>query len=95
MPAKPKADEAKIADALARTEQSALLEACLRAIPYPHQIKALNLGEPPTVRFSWRDASYRVSTSGYVEEADRGMLIGTDRAILMGALISRAIVGAA
>lgn len=69
-----------------------LLELVLRGLPYSNQIKNIDTqSESQAIRFDWRDTRYRVYTVGEygldVEEVGNGVLIGSDRAILMRALL--------
>lgn len=69
-----------------------LLELILRGLPYSNQIKNIDTqSESQAVRFDWRGARYRVYTVGEygldVEEVGNGVLIGSDKAILMAGLL--------
>lgn len=68
-----------------------IIELLVRAIPYPHQIGHILIGEKD-VRFDWRGARYRVDENGHVEEVQGGLLAGSDRAILMQQCIAMAEV---
>ncbi len=62
----------------------------IMGIPYPSQIKNLDTAsDEGAVRFDWRGVRYRVSGTFMVEEVGDGVLTGTDRAILMGAILKR------
>lgn len=69
---------------------SKLIELIIIALPYPFQMRDIDIGAD-YVRFTWRGARYHVTERG-VEEVGDGVLIGSDRAILMRALIDSARV---
>jgi len=54
----------------------------IRALPYPDQMRDLQIASD-YVEFTWRTARYRVTQSFWVDEVGDGVLIGTERAILM------------
>jgi len=69
-------------------QNTKILEKVIRAVPYPAQIKEIDLvSEDTAIRFRWRGDVYRVSETLGVETCDRGCLVGSDIAILMQALI--------
>lgn len=69
-------------------EKSKLIEQVYSRVPYSAQIKNLDAAsEQDAIRFDWRGERYRVEASGHVQECQNGFLAGTDRAILMQALI--------
>lgn len=64
--------------------QSQIIELLINAIPYPNQIKEIDITtEEDSVRFSWRNSRYRVSKTLSVDQIQNGCLIGSDEAILM------------
>jgi hypothetical protein len=63
-----------------------LIELVIRALPYPSQIRDIEIAAN-YVEFSWRGARYRVNEVFGVDEVGDGVLVGTDRAILMRACI--------
>jgi len=63
-----------------------LIEIICRAVPYPYLIRNIEI-KNEEVRFDWRGVRYRVSGHLFVEEVRDGILIGSDRAILMKALL--------
>lgn len=66
-----------------------MVELIFRAMPYPHQVKTL-AHEGDAIRFEWRGVTYRVSHMFGVDEVQGGMLVGSDRAILVRELLNRA-----
>lgn len=71
-------------------KQGKLIEIVLAGIPYPEQIKNIDIDtESEAIRFTWRGVRYRVSGSGFVEEIGDGVLIGSDRAILMRHILQK------
>jgi hypothetical protein len=73
--------------------QAQLVTAIVQAMPYPTQL-SFDLSEDSAVRFTWRGVDFRVSLSGDVEEVGNGVLISTDRAILVSALVGPALAKA-
>lgn len=72
-----------------------LLTLIIQTIPYPQQIKEIDTTtEDDAIQFTWRACRYRVSDNRHVEEVGDGVLIGSDRAILMGHLLLIAEFGA-
>jgi hypothetical protein len=69
-----------------------LLELIIRALPYPSQIRELEI-EENAVRFVWRSQRFRVSTSMRAETVGNGVLIGDDASILLSSLIEREFIG--
>lgn len=70
-------------------ETAKLIERIYRSVPYPHQVSGLDFtSESGAVRFTWRGATYRVSHTNHVEEVGDGVLIGSDKAILMERIIT-------
>lgn len=71
-------------------KQGKIIELVIAGIPYPNQIRELDVDtEKAAIRFTWRGSSYRVSDTGHVEEVQKGMLIGSDKAILMSHLLAK------
>ena len=70
------------------------IELLLRALPYPEQIRNITIGAHG-VRFDWRNARYRVTEKGGVEQVQQGALTGSDNAILMQRCIALAQVNEA
>ena len=72
--------------------QSDILEALLSTLPNASQIKDIDLSSPDTVRFAWRGTRFRVSgEGGFTEEVGDGVLICSNQAELMGALVHRGL----
>ena len=66
------------------------VELVYRAIPYSTSISELDFtSDPNAIRFKWRGTTYRVSDTLHVEEVGDGVLVGSDRAILIEALLKR------
>lgn len=63
------------------------IELVIRNIPFPHQVKNIEDDGDSAVLFDWRNVRYRVTSVGFCDEVGDGVLIGTDRAILMQALL--------
>lgn len=64
-----------------------LIEAIVRAVPYPNQITDWDLSGYLAVRFTWRGIRFRVSLEGYVEEIQGVFGVGNNISILMEKLI--------
>jgi hypothetical protein len=68
--------------------KSELLEAVIKALPYPQHITELDLSAEDSIRLVWRKSNkFRISLSGFVEEVGDGVLIGSDISILFEALL--------
>lgn len=68
-----------------------MLEAIVKATPYPGQIREWDLdGEPGAVRFTWRGIRFMVSDDLFVETVEDGLLSGGEMSILLQALLRRA-----
>ncbi len=66
-----------------------LIQLVISRIPYPAQICSINtVAENNAIRFDWRGGRYRITLNFEVEECVDGMLCGSDKTILMQALIS-------
>ena len=63
------------------------MEILINSIPYPDQMKGISLDEENAIRFTWRSTTYRFSSKDLIEEVDGGFLVGSDKSILMSALI--------
>lgn len=63
-----------------------IIELLIRAIPYPDQMRDLDIATN-YVEFTWRGTRYRVTEFYGVDEVGDGVLIGSDSAILIRALI--------
>jgi hypothetical protein len=68
--------------------QAKLVEALIKSLPYPTQIKNIDFSEEDMVRFEWRGATYLYGGND-VAECENGCLRGSDRAILMRTLLER------
>lgn len=69
--------------------QATLIELLIAALPYPEQIKNIDLEQKTQVRFDWRGNRYRVTTDLGVDEVHGRTLHGTDGAMLMRELLRR------
>jgi hypothetical protein len=59
-----------------------------RVLPCPDQIANDDVpGDPESYRFRWRGNNFRVDKSLFVEEYGDGLLIGSDLAMLLQALL--------
>jgi len=67
-----------------------IVELMIRAMPYPDQMRDLDIGAD-SVEFTWRGTRFRVTKSYGVDEVGDGVLIGSDKAILVAALIRFAL----
>jgi hypothetical protein len=75
------------------TTKGELIEAIMRAVPYPQHINAIDLdSEADAIRFTWRGDRFRVSTTLFVETSDGHFLNGGNLSILMEQLIKRGMV---
>lgn len=63
-----------------------IMEILIRAIPYPDHMRDFDISAD-SVEFTWRGTRYRVTKSFGVDEVGDGVLIGSDRAILVRACI--------
>lgn len=69
-------------------KKASLVERVYRSIPYSMGISNLDItSEENAIRFDWRGTRYRVDANGGTEEVGNGVLIGSDCAILMEAII--------
>lgn len=59
-----------------------IIEMLIRALPYPEQMTGIEVAEN-AVEFTWRTRRYRVTKALGVDEVGDGVLIGSDRAILL------------
>jgi len=66
----------------------ATFEIIIRALPYPEQMRNIEIAAD-YVEFMWRGTRYRITESLRVDEIGDGVLVGSDRAILMQACIER------
>lgn len=65
-----------------------LLSTVLIALPYTHLMSDIDMHSSPDVlRFTWRGTRYRVSETFGVDEVGDGVLIGSDKAILLERLL--------
>ena len=64
-----------------------IIEAVLRSIPYPDQMRDFDLSNECSVRFTWRGSRFRVSDTGYAEESSNHCLSGSNASILLTALV--------
>lgn len=68
--------------------QSAAIEYLISSIPYPNQIRDIDLSYAPAVYFTWRSGRYKVELStGSVDRVEGQCLIGDDLSILMRRLL--------
>jgi len=68
-----------------------IIELVYRAIPYSDQIRELEI-DTNAIYFIWRGAKYKVSSSLMIGEIEGGMVIKSDKAILMEQLIKRVTI---
>lgn len=65
-----------------------ILEKVISIIPYPNQITDVDLTTSyNAIRFTWRGDRFRVSENLNVEQVDRGLLMGTNAALLLSTLL--------
>ena len=64
-------------------------EVVLNGLPYVKQINDIDFREENAVCFKWRGTTYRVSGACYVEEVGDGILVGSDKAILLRELLKK------
>lgn len=70
-----------------------VIQAIVKGMPYPDQIKDWDTTQHEQVRFSWRNSGrFRVSCNGMVEEVGDGVLISSDITIFIEASIKRHLV---
>ena len=62
---------------------------CLQIIPYPSQIRNLDIHEDKAIRFTWRGERFRITTSLNCESVADGMRIGTNSTILLRRLLQK------
>jgi hypothetical protein len=67
-----------------------IFELVLAALPYCNQITDIDFHGTEVVRFTWRGARFQISSTLQVEEVEDGMLLSTDKTILLRALLERA-----
>ena len=63
-----------------------ILTTIVQRIPYPNQMKDIVVGDRD-VRFTWRGTRYSVNANRGIDEVGDGVLIGSDSAILMRAVV--------
>jgi hypothetical protein len=71
-----------------------VVEAIFKTIPYPEQIRELDLdGEPTAIRFTWRGTRFRVDYKDRIstEEVQGKLLSGTDICLLMDVLLQQKV----
>jgi hypothetical protein len=70
-----------------------LIETLVCVLPYPDQIKDLEIlsrdTNDPEIRFRWRSKRYRLTSHLSVQSIDGGLLAGCDNSILIEALLRR------
>ncbi len=74
---------------MSEVTKSAIWERILQRLPYPDQIRAVDLTHDTDVRFAWRGDRFRVGSNFDVDEVGDGVLIGSNISILLGALLKR------
>lgn len=75
------------------SSQGQVLEVLLNAVPYPNQIKNIDLSYDKAVYFTWRSSRFKVELStGSVDVSEGQMLIGNDVAILLRELMQRTLI---
>jgi hypothetical protein len=71
-----------------------VVEAIFKTIPYPEQIRELDLdGEPSAIRFTWRGIRFRVDYKDRVwtEEVQGKLLSGSNTCLLMDVLLQQKV----
>lgn len=64
------------------------VELIFKALPYSNQITDLDVDQDKSIYFSWRRKRFKLCLlSGTIGESNGSLLIGSDEAILMSALI--------
>lgn len=67
-----------------------LVSQIMKNIPYPNQVKDIDLDSISTaIFFTWRGSKYRYSLGGSIEEHKDGLLVGSDICIVMRELLNR------
>lgn len=70
--------------------QGEVLELLINSIPYPHQMRDIDLSYDKAVYFTWRDGRYKIElATGMVDLVDGKLLVGDNTSILIKALIER------
>lgn len=59
-----------------------VIELIIKALPYSDQMNDIEIGKD-NVRFDWRGTRYCVNTNLGVDEVGDGVLIGTDKSMLI------------
>lgn len=71
--------------------QSQIIELLISALPYPNQIKNIELSHRSTeVRFEWRGHKFSVTESLHVNEIEDSCLVGNDLSILLRQCLNQA-----
>ncbi len=65
------------------------IEILIRALPYSSQIKNIDVSDANMVTFTWRGTDYVYSNVGFIEERSGGLLMGSDKSILIDKLIEQ------
>jgi len=64
-----------------------IIETIFKYIPYSNQITKLNTTTSSKVKFEWRGSLYVVDHNVMVDELKEGMLVRSDKAILISEII--------
>jgi hypothetical protein len=73
--------------------QGKAVEFLINALPYPNQIKDIDLSYDPAVYFTWRSGRYKIELqTGSVDMVEGQMLIGNDTSMLIRRLIELEVI---
>lgn len=70
-------------------DNSKRLETVLKGLPYPNQMKDIDMSEENAIRFTWRQVRFRVAHDFNVEEVEGRFLAGGNLSILLEALLKK------
>jgi len=68
-------------------EQYKILNTLRKCLPYSDQMFGVDLFEDGSIRFDWRGRRYRISRNYGVEQVGDGILISSNKAMLIQALL--------
>lgn len=73
--------------------QGKAVEFLINALPYPNQIKDIDLSYTHAVYFTWRSGRYKIELqTGSVDMVEGQMLIGNDTSMLIRRLIELEVI---
>lgn len=71
-------------------KNSDTLNLVIKTLPYPDQIKDVDMSMTDQLRFTWRGDRFRVSDALFVEEVDSKFLVGSNTSLLLQRMLRQA-----